>query len=233
MTGKTRGCDAKTRFNIFGIYQKWYISQIGHKHVTMDAPVNETNPTLSNGYLTITVDELIYKKRKIRLADVTAIRYGWLPIELDMYAIGGRYRVELKTSHQKLKIEFPYYFGLFKKRQSSNFQVLIDTIWDITVIRLLNTMTKEIEDGKSVGIGKCTVDANGILCKNFLIRWDDLSYQKNYNRLTINSVSNPNTWTNLYYTEVDNVHVLTRYLEWKLAANKVFSPVEGGEPVSS
>ncbi|HEU5147958.1 MAG TPA: hypothetical protein VFT90_14630 [Chryseosolibacter sp.] len=181
----------------------------------MEKPINETQPSFTDGKLTVDGDDLIHKEKKIRLSDVIAIKFGWKPIRLDMYRIGGRYVVELKTLDKKIKLDFPYYFGIFKKRQEDNFEKLTDAIWDITVVRLLNTMIEDINGGKSVRIDKCTVNVEGILYNDFLIRWEDLSYQKNYNRLTINSKSNTKVWTNLYYTEVDNVHVLMQYLEWK------------------
>ena len=59
------------------------------------------------------------------------------------------------------------------------------------------------------------VKKDGILLYNFLIEWDDLVYQKNYNRLTINSRSNTKIWANLHYTETDNVQLLMSFLEWK------------------
>ena len=132
-----------------------------------------------------------------------------------MYTIGGRYTVELKTSDEKMKLSFPYYFGIFKERQGDKFEMLLEAIWDMTVVRLLNTMIDDIKRGHSVSIGQCLVRPDGILYKKFLIPWEDLSYQKNYNRLTINSKSNTDVWTNLYYTEVDNVYVLIHFLEWK------------------
>lgn len=129
--------------------------------------------------------------------------------------IGSRYVVELTTADDKIKIDFASYFGAFKQRQRENFNMFLDFIWDSTVVRLVNSMADDLDNGKVFSIGKCSVTANGILVKDFLIEWNDLSYQRNYNRLTLNSKSNASIWTNLYYTETDNVHVLMNFLEWK------------------
>ena len=133
----------------------------------------ETHPTFTDGDLAVVGIDLTYRQQKISLADVIAIKYGWLPIRLDMYTIGGRYKVELKTIDRTIKINFRYYFGLFKKRREENFMMLLDAIWDITVVRLLNTMVDDIHAGKSVSIGKCVVSTDGILCNGFLIPWDN------------------------------------------------------------
>jgi hypothetical protein len=175
-----------------------------------------TQPIFTDGDITVTGNNLIYHNQKIALTEVTAIRYGWLPIRLDMFRIGGRYVLELKTVDQKIRMSFHSYFGLFKKRQSEKFNTLLDVIWDATIVRLLNEMVADIDNGQTVTIGKCSVCADGIHLKSLLITWDDLSYQRNYNKLTINSKSKADIWTNLYYTETDNVHVLMHFLEWKL-----------------
>lgn len=102
-----------------------------------------------------------------------------------------------KDRGSKDKDEFPFVF------------------WNATIVRLLNEMVADIDNGQTVTVGKCAVRADGILLKNFFITWEDLSYQRNYNRLTINSNSRADIWTNLVYTETDNVHVLMQFLDRK------------------
>ena len=181
----------------------------------METETTETGPILTDGNITVTGNDLVYYDQKIALTDVTAIRFGWLPVRLDMFRIGGRYELELKTADQKIKMSFRSYFGLFRKRQSEKFNILLDVIWDATIGRLLNEIVADIDRGQTVAIGKCAVSAEGILLKNFFITWEDLSYQRNYNKLTINSNSRADIWTNLYYTETDNVHMLAHFLQWK------------------
>jgi hypothetical protein len=71
-----------------------------------------------------------------------------------------------------------------------------------------------IRNRQSLDIGKCQVSERGITWSGKLIQWSDLSYQKNYNRLTINSKSNLKVYTNLYYLENFNVDVLLGILHW-------------------
>ena len=176
---------------------------------------NDPNMTISDGGLTVADDHLSYHGKKILLSDVTAIRFGWLPIRFYHFTIGSKWMLVLKTTEQEVKINYPSYFGIFQDRQHEKFNTLLNVIWDSTVQRLFDTMIDEIDNGKIITIGKCTVSKDGISLYNFLIVWDDLVYQKNYNRLTINSRSRSDIWTNLHYTETDNVQLLMSFLEWK------------------
>lgn len=88
----------------------------------METEITETEPIITDGAITVTGNDLVYYSQKIALADVTAIRFGWLPIRLDMFRIGGRYVVELKTLDQKIRMNFRSYFGLFRKRQYEKVQ---------------------------------------------------------------------------------------------------------------
>lgn len=181
----------------------------------MDTKAVERDVTQEDNDVAIVGNELKYYDQRLDLSAVTGIKYGWIPIRFDMFTIGGHYLIELKTTDRKLKMSFRYYFGLFAKRQSENFQCILDAVWDMTVVRLLESMIDDIDNHRTVAVGNCRVNGDGILLKDFLINWEDLSYQKNYNKLTINSKSNSEIWTNLYYTETDNVHVLMHFLEWK------------------
>jgi hypothetical protein len=82
-------------------------------------------------------------------------------------------------------------------------------------VRLLDEMTERIEKGETVIVDKCHVMNDGIRYKGFLITWSDLSFQINYNRLTLNSKSDTTVWTNLYFVETYNVQVLMYFLERK------------------
>ena len=175
----------------------------------------DPDTTFTDGGLTVAGDHLSYDGKSILLSDVTAIRFGWLPISFYHFTIGSKWMLVLKTPGQEIKINYSSYFGMFQDRQYEKFNTLLNVIWDSTVQRLLNTMMDELEKGKTITIGKCAVSKDGISVYNFLIKWNDLVYQKNYNRLTINSRSRSDIWTNLHYTDTNNVQLLMSFLEWK------------------
>ncbi len=158
---------------------------------------------------------LTYNNSPIDCFDIQSIKYGYAPIQLDMYTIGSRYTIDLKTRDQQILLHFKSYFGIRKHRQYQKFASLLNAIWDSTVIRLADDMSASHEAGESFAVGNCAIKSEGIIYKEFLITWNDLTYQANYNRLTLNSRSNEKIWTNLYYLETYNVHPLRYFLDRK------------------
>jgi hypothetical protein len=156
----------------------------------------------------------------INTLEVIGIKYGYDPIRFDMFTIGSNYLINLKTSTDAVVVNFRSYFNIGKKNEYRKFSTLLNVIWESTVVRLLGEMEEMLTHDKSVTIGTCVVNNQGITYRNFLILWDDLSYQINYNRLTINSKSNSDLWTNLYFIETYNVHLLCYFLDWKFKNNK-------------
>jgi hypothetical protein len=170
-------------------------------HIDESISVNETTLTLG--------------ETSINCFNVHSIKYGYAPIQLDMYTIGSRYTIDLKTNDQQLLLSFKSYFGIKKHRQYRKFASLLDSIWDSTVTRLTDEMFAHCQANKPFNIGNCIISPDGITYKNFLITWNDLTYQANYNKLTLNSKSNDKVWTNLYYLETYNIHPLRYFLDRK------------------
>lgn len=183
----------------------------------METPSETTNHTIINKATSVVDGYLISNDKRISLESVTGMKYGWMPIRLDMYTIGSRYILEVKSPDQIVQVSFRSWFRIQKEKQYARFSALMDAIWEPTVVRLLNETVDRINEGATVNIGKCHINADGIMLKTFAIRWDDLSYQNNYNKLTINSKSNASVWTNLYYSETDNVHILRYFLDYKFS----------------
>jgi hypothetical protein len=179
----------------------------------------EFSPIVVDTALSIKDHMLTTKNKTISLFDVVGIKYGFEPIRLDMYTIGGRYVVVLKTDSEEFSFNFSYYFRINKGQKREKFNTLLNAIWDSTHGQLLEEMINVLEAGEKIRMDQCHIEAGGIMCKDFFIEWSDLTYQKNYNRLTINSKSNHKAWTNLYYTQTFNVHVLAAFLDWKIGNN--------------
>lgn len=173
--------------------------------------------TIINKATSIVDGYLIANDKRISLESVTGMKYGWMPIRLDMYTIGSRYLLELTSPDQIVQVNFRSWFGIQKENQNARFSALMDAIWEATVVRLLNEMVDRINEGVTVHVGQCDINVSGIMLRTFQVPWDDLSYQKNYNKLTINSKSNASVWTNLYYTETSNVHILKYFLDHKFS----------------
>lgn len=182
-------------------------------------PHPDKNAVVINDSISIENDYLIFKHNKIALRTITGIKFGWLPIRVEIFRVGDRYLLEVNNQEQKLSINMRSYFGIRKDAQYEKFNYLLNEIWDRTVTRLFHETKDRIMRRETMRIGKCEINNQGIVYKDFLITWDDLLYQKYYNRLTLNSRSDLSIWTNLYYTETDNVHVLIAFLDWKFGVN--------------
>lgn len=175
---------------------------------SLDSKMQETHLDNQSNILT-------YRAESINCKEVIAIRFGYAPIRLDMFSIGSRFMVDLLTDKQEMRINFRSFFGFGKNREYRKYSELLDQLWDPVVVRLLNELIAIIESGDSVNVDRCKITPEGVIYNKQVIRWDDLSYQVNYNRLTINSNSNSKVFTNLYYTETYNVHPLRYFLDWK------------------
>jgi hypothetical protein len=156
-----------------------------------------------------------YGNTSINCLDVRSIKYGYAPIQLDMYTIGSRYFLHLQTKDDTLALNFRSFFRIKKKAQYEKFQSLLNAIWKDTVVRIVSEMVARHEEGKTFSVGDCIVSAEGITIGRRIIKWEDVSFQANYDKLTINSRRDLNTFTNLYYLDTYNAHPLRYFLESK------------------
>jgi len=169
--------------------------------------------------LKILKDELIYDSSTINFNEVNCFKYGTEPIQLDMFHIGRRYVIDLKAEEKQVKIIFKSYFGISKTYFTNMFQEIINRIWKDVATRIIESTINTLVERGELKIGKCLITNKGIIISDILIPWIDLSYQKNYDRLTLNSKTNSKLWTNLYYLQDYNVDVLMVVLDWIFKEN--------------
>ena len=162
---------------------------------------------IENGYLE-------FDGGKIILDTVTDIKYGVEPIQVDMFYIGRRFVIDLKSKENQVKIILKSYFDYHKTYFYEVFNRILKTIWKETTIRLIDESIETILQGGELAVGKCKISKDGILYSNHLITWADLTYQKKYEMITINCKSNPKIWTNMYFLQDYNVDVLKHILDW-------------------
>jgi hypothetical protein len=194
-----------------GIEDKCYQNEIVAE---MEEIIKLTSFGRANQQLLIRDGALTFDHSSIDLQSVTGLQYGVAAIRLDMFSIGRKYLIALRTKDDVSKIVFKSYMGVSRNYFDRIYKQILDEIWEETILRLIENAINAIRKGETWTIGKCNVYMDGILYGKELIQWADLSYQKNYNRLTINSKSNPKVYTNLYYLENFNVDVLIGILHW-------------------
>jgi hypothetical protein len=166
-----------------------------------------------NKRLKISDGKLVFISHQIDLQSVTHFKYGVEPIQVDMFYVGRKLVIELK-SDEHVKIVFKSYFGFSWKDFSILYGNILSEVWQDTAIRIFDESIESLRRGETVTVGKCALSREGISFDNFKINLRDLSYQKNYNKLTLNSKSNAKIFTNLYYLEDYNVDVLMAVLDW-------------------
>jgi hypothetical protein len=175
----------------------------------------KTSPFTQNSIkFKVTKKEITFGEKKLTLSKVTELRYGMEPIQFDMFNVGRKYIIELKTSNEQLTIILKSYFTFSKKYFFDLYTRIINSIWENTGFRIINESIEQIIKGHSITIGNCTISTEGIFFNNNLTEWNNLSYQKNYDRITLNNKSNYKLWTNLYYIETNNIIILSGILDW-------------------
>ncbi|MGV3586035.1 MAG: hypothetical protein ACO1OF_03445 [Adhaeribacter sp.] len=163
-----------------------------------------------------------FQNKEIRQENITGIRYWISAIEIYEFIIGRNYYIGLKTPDEQLDINFKSYFGFSNSYFSKICKQVIDKIWEPAYERIWNRETDKLIAGDVIKFGHCQLSNKGVLIlkENLLSRkeqeisWMDLSYEKKYDRLVLNSTSNPNIWTNIYYKDSWNIEILMALLDW-------------------
>jgi len=158
----------------------------------------------------------------ISLQQITHFKFGMQVMQVGMFLVGRKYQVSFKTPTQQVDLVFRSYFKIGNKYFDKLFYKIINGIWLRIGDRLLEQAIKEIMSGGIIAVGNCAANRKGITLnldagftkKQYLIPWPDVSYDKMFDRLVINSKSNNRIWMKLPYLEHWNVDVLTELLEW-------------------
>lgn len=88
---------------------------------------------IENPNISFDSDQLTVDGKTISCHDVSAIKFGYEPIRLDMYTIGSKYIIYLRTEEHRLLVTFKSYFGIGKKAKYKDYVDLLTAIWDSTV----------------------------------------------------------------------------------------------------
>jgi len=182
----------------------------------MDELIKINSLTGERKSIKISENILAFENRKLDLNEVKEIKYGLEPIRFYKFTVGRNFVIELKNSEGEgdVVITIKYYFGVSKNYFLNVYSKILDEIWKYTGIRLFNEALDKIKVGNTVTVGPCTIFSNGITFKNGFVNWENLIYQKNYNRITLTDKSNHNHWTNLYYLQTYNSDILIGILDW-------------------
>jgi hypothetical protein len=173
---------------------------------------------------TLLIDEELirFDEKEIERSKISGIRYWISAIEFYKFPIGRKYHIGLKTENEQIDIILKSYFGVGNAYFTDLCNRIIDEVWEPVIAQIMNPAVDLLIAGEEVRFGHCTLRKDGVLItknnaitkKQSLISWADLHYQKNYDRLTLNSKSDHRLWTNLYFNESWNIEILMALLDW-------------------
>ncbi|MDB5260801.1 MAG: hypothetical protein JWQ14_82 [Adhaeribacter sp.] len=169
-------------------------------------------------------ERFAFDTTEIRVPAITHFKFGIKIMQIGMFPVGRRYQINIKTPEKQINLVFRTYLGIGNNYFNWLFEALVDGIWLQIGERLFREAMDLVRAGKAYAVGNCTINRQGIILnqdtpltkKLHVIPWADVSYEKKYNRLVINSKSNHQVWANLYFLDDWNVDVLMDILDWLL-----------------
>ena len=163
-----------------------------------------------------------FANTEIYLSQISDLKFGLSLMQFYRFSLGSKYVISVKDSNNEINLVFINYFGLNTDYFDTLYDQITDAIWDQIADRLVAEKVQQLKSGKGFKVGNCLFKNEGITINRHnlfsqieeFIPWKDLTYKKNYNRLTLYSKSNSQIWTNLFYTGNWNVDVAIHILDW-------------------
>ncbi|MEJ8802154.1 hypothetical protein [Pontibacter sp. H249] len=162
-----------------------------------------------------------YNGKTIKIDQIIGIRYWISSIEFYKFTIGRKFCIGFKTQSDQLDITFRSWFGVGNDYFYGISSKIIDEIWNPVNEQVLNREAEALSKGGVVRFGNCHLSRVGVILvrggkKEQLqtIGWEDLIYEKKYDRLVIGSKSDHSLFMNLYYEDSWNIEVLMGLLDW-------------------
>jgi hypothetical protein len=177
--------------------------------------------------LSVNKETIRFGETTIRREEITEIKYWIGGIQFYRFLVGRWYHIGLKTPANQVNIILKVYLGIGNDYFSDLCSRIIDEIWEPVTDRLYNKNKELLLAGGTMLVGTCQVSKAGILInrsngfssKQKRISWDDLDYEKKYDRLVLNSKSDPGAWVNLYFQHTWNIDILMTLLDWVTKEN--------------
>lgn len=152
---------------------------------------------------------------KMPLADIAAVRYGYENLVFYRFRFGTRYQIELKD-HQGKQLAIKFRSHLFNTDTTSQVYLsILDQLWASVLDGKVQHLFTQWQAGQTIRIGNVTVTPEGVYLekKEQLIPWSSCSLRESFHYFSVNSTSNPKTYTNVYYLKEWDGVVLFALLE--------------------
>jgi hypothetical protein len=172
------------------------------------------------------VDESVisFRDQKLSLQDVTHFKFGLRAIQVYRFTLGWQYQLSIVTPSDYLEIKLTVLFKIQNQYFTALSHQIVDAIWPPIGERLFKRTVALLKAGGKWDVGNCQFSKAGIIItqstgfsrKQYQLPWTEVSYEKKYDRLVINSKYTPGIWTNLYFLEHWNVDIAMNILDWLL-----------------
>jgi hypothetical protein len=190
-----------------------------------------------NKVLAIDADTIRFGEKTIRREEITAIRYWIEAIVFYRFAVGRQYYLGFRTPTDQLDITLTSYLGIGNDYFAGLCDQVMAEVWEPVTDAIWQKTIDTLRAGGVVPVGTCQVRRDGILItqdrllskEQNLISWAGLHYEKKYDRLVLNSTSDQAVWTNLYFRDTWNIHILMTLLDW-ISQEDGLAALQPGQP---
>ncbi len=130
------------------------------------------------------------------------IKFGGLPIEIDLLTVGTKYQIDLRDeTGSTLRIPIKSYFRIGIERRFNLYQEIVTLIWNNFFADMYDSLVNAWENGDTVRIGDYEFDSNGMTRKEGLrgitMTFDEMDLQPRTDHLLINSKIKDDKWTKI------------------------------------
>ena len=172
--------------------------------------------------LTIENDFIQFNDVVLLREEITEIKYSISALQFYRFSVGRRYHIGFRTKSAQIDLIFRSYLKIGNTYFNNLCDRILDEVWEPITDRIWSNYIHLLLKGESVDIGNCTLSKSGlVLSKNLLfqnkqqfIPWDNLRFEKKYDRLTLSDTNDPTAWSNLYYQGTWNIDILISLLDW-------------------
>ncbi|WP_197088618.1 hypothetical protein [Rufibacter radiotolerans] len=172
--------------------------------------------------MAIDEDSILFDGQTILKSDITELKFWISSVEFYKFSIGKHYQIGFKTEKNQIDIHLRSYLGISDRYFLHLFNQILDKVWDPLTQRIFQRNLREWSENRLVNIAGCQLRDDGIIShkqgliqkERIFILWQNLHFDKKFDRLTFTDSKDNSIWLNLYYKDNWNIEILISLLEY-------------------